>query len=353
MVVLGNGQILCVGEWQDATSGAIVIARFNEDGSLDSGFGMGGSLIHDMFPGLPERALSLFAATDGSYHVYCVRSYTTVFVLGLQSNGQVNSAYGTNGMFLLNVASFSNNAKNAARRPDGTLVVAEVNASEQVQLYCLDNAGELVPSFGNNGTIVPNQTSDPHHLDRMQALPVGSLLGSGSLNDTGPGSKSMFTHYTASGALDPGFGTNGNLLLPYFMFPGSYALTPLPNGKIITVANNTSNSTQAVVHVLQLNGPAVGIPELSHSMAGLNCGSGSDAAFVELASGAPAVSSVTFHDITGKLVAQVAPTYTSTSSSNTLQINYPAAMEPGCYVLRLQDRTGKPIGNCAVVKVEE
>ena len=353
MVVLGNGQILCVGEWQDATSGAILVARFNEDGSLDSGFGSGGVLIHEMFPGLPERALSLFAATDGNYHVYCVRSYTTIFVFGLQTNGQVNSAYGTSGMFVLNVASPSNNAKNAAHRPDGTLVAAEVNAAGQVQLYCLDNAGDLVPSFGNNGTIVPNQTSDPHHLNRMQALPDGSLLGSGSLNDPGPGSKSMFTHYTESGDLDPGFGTNGNLLLPYFMFPGSYALTPLPNGKIITVANNLSNSTQAVVHVLQLNGPAVGIPELSHSVADLNCGSGADAAFVDLATGTPAVSSVTFHDITGKVVAQVAPTSTSTFNSRSLQISYPTAMEPGCYVMRLQDRTGKPIGNCAVVKAVE
>ena len=101
-----------------------------------------------------------------------------------------------------------------------------------------------------------------------------------------------------------------------------------------------------------MEAPITGIEELVANQQ-VRCGSGADAAFVDLATGIPAVSSVTFHDITGKLVAQVAPTSTSTSSSRSLQISYPTAMEPGCYVMRLQDRTGKPIGKCAVVKAVE
>ncbi|MBL8001159.1 MAG: hypothetical protein JNL05_04275 [Flavobacteriales bacterium] len=353
MTILGNGQVLCVGEWKDATAGSLLVARFNADGTLDSTFGTNGMLTHDMFPGTPERAMSIHPASDGNYHINCNRNYNAVFVLGMLPTGQVNAAYGSSGIVALNAVNMYNNTRNAARRPDGTLIVTEIDDQDHVKLYALDNNGDLVTGFGNNGSIVPDAAPVLHWLNRLVALPDGTLIGSGGMNDASPGYKSMFTRYTTTGALDAGFGNGGSLLLPYFMFPGSYALTMLPNGKIMTVVNNSSTSPQAVAHVLQLNGPAVGIAELDAQRNGLACGSSSGATFVELPADGTTISGAAFHDVTGKLVAQVQGIQAAQGMGRTLPITYPAALEPGCYVLRLIDRQGRPIGSCAVVKGQE
>ncbi len=286
-------------------------------------------------------------ATDGNIHVMGVRSFNTVFVVGLLPNGQINTAYGTNGITVV-PGSTDLPPSNAVRRPDGTFIVSNQNA-QHAQLHCLDNDGAFVTTFGNNGSIVPEPGSDPHYISWIRALPDGSLLGAGALNIALPADPAIFSHYHSDGSLDTSFGTNGNLLLALVTLPGTLAMDIGSDGTVLTVVNSRIPTSPCLSHMVRFNGPGVGITELANPVEPYSCASGTDAFYVTSANLVQNVTTIGISNILGQRIEQVSLSGQE-STLATLHVPHSALLPSGCYALTFLNKDGQKLGGCAVVK---
>ncbi|MCC7502151.1 MAG: hypothetical protein IT229_06460 [Flavobacteriales bacterium] len=338
--------------WTDMQEAQVCLVKFDDAGVLDASFGTNGKVTHDLFPGEWEMINGIRVDANGDLLAQVSKEGSIPIMARFNSNGTLDAGYGSNGLVQL--------PGNCAETypimdvlPNGNVLLASANVQNRAQFIQVDGNGALAAGFGTNGVVVAEPSSDPTLISSLMALPDGSWLAAGSIDTPIPMRESMVCHYLPDGSLDPNFGSNGCFRQTFFYIPRSWDMVLDPSGRLIVMVSKFNSTVPAGTHLIALGGPLTGLSERLSNRAAVQCGSSSGSAFVELTSSTPEVSSVTFHDITGKLVAEVAPTSTSTSSSRSLQISYPTVMEPGCYVMRLQDRSGAPIGNCAVVKAVE
>jgi uncharacterized delta-60 repeat protein len=195
-----DGKIVAAGE-QDTTGLAIgsqfALARYEPDGSLDAGFGTGGSVI----TGNSAAARAVTLQPDGKIvaagrfalvHPVGESSVGSFIVARYGSDGQLDAGFGTNG----NVITFSGAAAYAvAVLPDGTVVLAGATEGQSptgsdFALAAFDSGGNLNPRWGNGGTA----TLDFHGNDT--ALGIGLTPG-GDVVLAGPGGGGTDTSGTA------------------------------------------------------------------------------------------------------------------------------------------------------------
>ncbi len=174
-----NGKLVAVGEVYTSSSD-FGVARYNEDGTLDTTFGTGGRVATDIGSNTADHPLDVTIQPDGK-----------IIVVG--STGE------TTGDFAI-----------VRYNADGTLDTS------------FDTDGKVVSSFSAN-------------MDRAVGVAVqadGKIVVAG---DIANGTSFLFARYTPDGALDTTFNSAGSVSLP-----GNYAraMTIQPDGKMIVVGNS-------------------------------------------------------------------------------------------------------------------
>jgi uncharacterized delta-60 repeat protein len=159
VAVQGNGQIVAAGTaGRDDNNYNFVLARYNADGSLDSGFGEGGTVMTDLEPE---------AETSDDY------------------------------------------ASGLALEPDGAIVVAGVNPTEDFVVAVYDTHGVLDPSFGGTGFVHTDVSSRKHDDSWARAVaiaPDGRIVTVGE-----NGNRFALVRYMRDGGLDKAFGKGGTV----------------------------------------------------------------------------------------------------------------------------------------------
>ena len=294
-----DGKIVWVGNTTAQVTGGSVtdfaIARFNPNGTLDSGFGSGGQATTEFFAppmvGAQELADAVLVQSDGKILVGGSATQGQIrfapkqpALLRLNANGTPDTTFGTGGRVLsagpgnitalgLDAAgdiftlptyaefspsgqadasvtpagiAVSSHGGAAAFLPSGQFVVATAfnvakhDVDVQVQRF---NAGGSVastsPSFDYSGAIGLDQALDFVGAVAIQAN--GSAIASGS-HFFGT---SVFglARVNASGSLDTTFGNGGTLTTSIQGGDSAGALVIQPDGKIIAVGTSQNNST--------------------------------------------------------------------------------------------------------------
>jgi len=240
ILLLPDGKIVGVGFTTFDTQD-VVIARFNEDGSFDTSFGLNGKAVYDF--GASERARAVIVLEDGKYLIagdQRVSGDSNILLVRVDSDGALDTSFGTEGVLIIE----EGYANDLLLLPDGRIIVGatvDVN-DDDFALVVLDPSGRLDTTFGDGGYVRVSFGGTEDEFRRLALTLDGRILAAG-LSDSGD---LLVTRITPSGRLDSDFGSGGKVILA-----SSVLGVPLGGGSSI------ADVSESVGLAVQLDGKIV------------------------------------------------------------------------------------------------
>src|SRR5690606_18050336 len=211
-VVQPDGKIIVAGEAGEPSPFKVAIARYNPDGTLDTSFGSGGTLLIQVGPA-KSYARNLALQPDGKIVVgaYTYDDVAGDFaVLRLNADGTPDSSFGTNGMTI--VDNGSHEVVDAmAIAADGKIVLAG-NDYTNFLATRFNTDGSLDTTFGSNGWAAIAFANSDSQVKDIVFQNDGKLILAGFSFNLSLGRYSMAAaKLNEDGSLDPSFGTDGQI----------------------------------------------------------------------------------------------------------------------------------------------
>ncbi len=226
---------LVLGGYAAITGQQWALARLLENGTLDSTFGDGGTVVID-FP-TPARVQAIAVQDDGKIVTAgsSRQGGSDDFAIArLLPDGDRDPGFGIGGTVITSISRVDDVARALAVQPDGRIVVAgfaRIGAQRDVVLARYLSDGSLDPSFGNAGTVaLPSQGNDEAYALALQE--DGEIPVTGYATDEG-GQPLLVARLTDSGALDPSFGGTGFVHIPFGGDSVARALALVPDRRIL------------------------------------------------------------------------------------------------------------------------
>ncbi len=222
----------------------INIARYHVDGSLDTTFGNGGTVITDVDGYYSETCKSV-AIQDygkilvGGYGQHFSNDNSHFMVLRYLENGTLDNTFGTNGLVVGNIG----RVESMQIQNDGKIVLGGSTA----QFFALeryDSNGVIDATFGLNGqsiTLFPNGNANANSNAHSMSLQADGKIVLGGFS-TGDSTKIALARYLTNGIVDYTFGVNGILVTAFGDSSKGNAVMIQDDGKIIVGGNASDNS---------------------------------------------------------------------------------------------------------------
>jgi uncharacterized delta-60 repeat protein len=236
-------------------SGALLIAQsYSAPGDIDATFGLSGQVTYAV-GSQNNYARSTLLFPDGKLVAFGIaHNSSTVqpgwdFALrGLTSLGAIDTSF-SGGAFT--PRSFNSAAK-LLRQPDGKILVVGGSGYDSQYLDCsigrfLAN-GTLDTSFGNNGWMVTELAEAVKNTIEGAVLqPDGKIVVVGTVSSSFP-SRIVVARFTANGAKDTTFGTNGEITTALRSYSNGRDIVLQKDGKLLVCgsASDTQPSTMDV-----------------------------------------------------------------------------------------------------------
>lgn len=241
VLIQPDGKIVVVGTTATVADGSdadIVVVRYNDDGTLDGGFGSGGIVTTDLGVGT-DFAFAGALQGDGKILVVGGAASTSTpsdeFVIRYTSTGAIDLGFGTAGVVTLDFGGRNDEARAVLVQPDGKIVVAGTSFNGPLfldggvaTLTRLDGTGTPDPTFGSGGSVV----FAPQPINVFSALvrqTDGKLVALGA---TGSGALAFrLFRFDDAGSADGAFVGDA---IPFFITnvnPDSLGLAP--DGKFV------------------------------------------------------------------------------------------------------------------------
>lgn len=247
VAVRPNGKILVAGElFVDATA-YVQLVQLNEDGSIDSSFGVNGraNIVHEgsldgklSIKFYNEKTILAHSAHFGYMHP------NGVSIRRLNANGSIDSTFGNNGHSIATLYG-ENDIKgiDMAIQPDAKIVVlADGNEGNTIKfgnVLRFNSDGTIDQTFANNGSlfIQPDQIGIIiNTCNKVHILPDDKILITGAAISTdGDDADFFLSKYTTDGKLDSSFGRRGFVLTDFFNREDNVSVSSViqRDGKII------------------------------------------------------------------------------------------------------------------------
>ncbi|RTY93465.1 T9SS type A sorting domain-containing protein [Flavobacterium sp. GT3R68] len=230
------------------------LARYNQDGSLDGAFGVGGKAVSDFsdlrleFTAMAIQSDGKIVAVGSSHTFFNGLPYEQFEIMRFNSNGSIDTGFGVNGKVLsITIGDVSNMAA-VIIQADGKIIVGGDTmiysdpTSDFVVLRYLDN-GVLDTGFGHNGVVITSLQAD----DVVKAMTLqadGKIILAGSSRAVYDPILGYYAQdfavvrYNSNGSLDNTFGINGKLIAEgNEEFDTALLVESLADGTIIVAGN--------------------------------------------------------------------------------------------------------------------
>jgi uncharacterized delta-60 repeat protein len=266
-----DGKIIVVGRFLDLVTGShIALARYNPDGSLDTGFGNGGKVATELSINgilMTQDASAVALQQDGkiivvgsTFYLFGSRRGNVFVVLRYDADGSLDQSFGTGGFVTTDFSGgnpdcdddlCSDQASAVAVQPDGKIIVVGrewFNPNWAVARYNSD--GSLDQSFGSKGRQVFTISSPLHETGAVAVAlqPNGKILVAGNAEVTSL--DIGLVRLNPDGSFDPTFGNGGKVQTDYQgRADVATSMALQPDGKIV-VAGYTFIGSSAQSHTL-------------------------------------------------------------------------------------------------------
>lgn len=234
MVLQPDGKIIVAGAIANDMSGAesFMLARFNGDGTLDSGFGTSGvtttpinisSEIVDITL-LPDGKI-IAAGRESLYDDPPIPDHSNFAIARYTAQGILDNAFGTNGVVITDVVTGTPDLlQSMVVQPDGKIVAAGSSGNNHCLVRYQSN-GSLDNTFGTSGKVI---NPGPPAVLHLALRNNGKFITAATMTGMVGSADFLLNGYLPNGAIDTDFGLNGTVMTN---FP-----TIIPEG-----ANDLSN----------------------------------------------------------------------------------------------------------------
>jgi len=246
VVIQPDGKIVAAGSGIPVNANQyFAVVRYNSNGSLDTTFGTGG-IVRTEFDSTSESASAVGLTSDGKIVVAGTTFNNSFAFARYNSNGSLDTTFDGDGKVLLPGFSVGT-PSDMALQPDGKIVgVTEGNGTTFVRL---NTNGSLDTTFDTDGKVeIPGNMFNSARTIAVQ--PDGKILGAGMVSST-----IAVVRLNASGSLDTTFAGDGIANDTRIAIPAELALQS--NGKIIlsgSTAVSTPFQNDVIVHRFNSNG---------------------------------------------------------------------------------------------------
>lgn len=258
IAVQGDGKIVAVGYMAAGSDFDFALARYNADGSLDASFDSDGRVVTDAQDLYIARAVALQA--DGKI---VVGGYASVSQLGIfaiaryNSDGSLDTGFDTDGIVRVTAGTYPPDVCFAvAVQPDGKIVGAGrsnvLSADLEPCIVRLNGDGTLDPSFDADGILLFDFPDNPV-ADAMYGIGISSAGGiviGGGVFSNNAGFDFAAARCTESGVIDSAFDTDGMVITELGAgWEEAFGLAVQANDKIVLAgySNNSVNEDFAVM----------------------------------------------------------------------------------------------------------
>lgn len=212
-----DGKILVAGRNVDGVSGAICgfIIRYNQDGTIDTGFGNGGEVLACV-PGGTMNATDMVIQPDGKIIISCMTPLAgadTLVLFRFLPDGSPDLTFGTSGMTtaFIHAGGIAREFAMVALQHDGKIVVASTTSStNQAVLARFLTSGALDTTFGVNG-IAPLTTFGGTYAFYfgVNVQNDNKIVAIGNYSPDGVHDTFLVVRYLSDGSLDQTFAVGG------------------------------------------------------------------------------------------------------------------------------------------------
>ncbi|MER5203525.1 calcium-binding protein [Streptomyces sp. NPDC002825] len=240
----GDGKLVVVG----TSEAGFALARYNTDGSLDTTFSGDGTTTSDFGGGAHSANAVAIQPSDGKIVVAGTTEVLAeegggccfFSVARYNTDGSLDTGFGNGGLVRVDEFGGSADGSDIAVQPDGKIIAVGKPAGDGFALVRLDTFGNFDPSLGGDGTVVAGFTSTSPQggggIARSMALqPDGKIVAAGYVGDTA--FDIGVARYNSNGTLDTTFSGDGMVTADFGGTEFGNAVAVQPDGKILAAGS--------------------------------------------------------------------------------------------------------------------
>jgi uncharacterized delta-60 repeat protein len=243
MVVAGYSHI--IGVTYD-----FAVVRYNTDGSLDTSFGTLGKVTTD-FGSLDDFAYSVVIQSDGKIVVaggYDSGANYDFAVVRYNTNGSLDTSFGTLGKVTTDFGSFHDQANSVAIQSDGKIVLAGYSNNnggiDDFAAVRYNTNGSLDTSFGTMGKVITDFGSSRDTANSVAIQSDGKIVLAGYSTVGGNTYDFAVVRYNTNGSLDTSFDSDGKVTTDFGVSQDiAHSVAIQSNGKIVVTGFNNFGGT--------------------------------------------------------------------------------------------------------------
>jgi uncharacterized delta-60 repeat protein len=282
LVLQPDGKLVAAGYSWNGSQYVFALARYNPDGSLDTNFNGTGTVTTAIGPSDDEiyglavqpdgKLVAAGWSSNGSNDDFALARYNP--------DGSLDTGFNSTGTVTTAIGPGQDDAFALALQADGKLVAAgdSYNASTyDFALARYNPDGSLDTSF-NGGKVTTPIGSNWDGASALALQPDGKLVAAGT-SWNGANDDFALARYNPDGSLDTSFHGTGKVTTPIGGNDGAHALTLQPDGKLVAAGDSSNGSDYdfALVRYLNSNTLTVskggsGSGSVTSSPSGIDCG---------------------------------------------------------------------------------
>ena len=259
LVVQPNSKLLVGGSWMGDNLGDMLLLRLHEDGRLDSTFGTNGQFVLDMGENEFVEAMALQA--DGQVLLAGLHenptSDTAVVIARVSTSGELDNDFGTNGTVTF-APKYTTTVDDLVLTSNGKIVISgKMNASggkPDLFVAQFNTDGSLDNSFGSGGIFIHDDQGGSAAGGQLVVLHNGQIAVWGTTAYGAAQADVLILRLTSNGALDQSFGQQGQVVHDLSTYPAAISEAVLqPDGKMVGGGLVYMSSTQAKALAMRVN----------------------------------------------------------------------------------------------------
>ncbi|KJV05698.1 delta-60 repeat domain-containing protein [Methylocucumis oryzae] len=211
-VLQANGKIIVVGASYNGHDYDIALVRYTTAGLVDKSFTGDGIYTLDLDNSL-DGAQAVALQADGKLLVGGINykdGFAYFALVRYLSNGELDRSFSKDGIVMTELGDYDDEANSIIVQADGKILVAGVHYNgddtDFAVVRYLAN-GQLDNAFGNNGIVITGLSTTKEQAYSVALQQDGKILVTGSIESNGNAADFALLRYNTNGTLDNSFGS--------------------------------------------------------------------------------------------------------------------------------------------------